>query len=152
MKRIMFSLFLLFSLATLSFGRIIAEGDSFSPLGKFTIETLDEPVMISGDGLQTYLITYSNSPLQLKVIVDKEKKCKNFIVVSDKLSVMYTCNGKYLGVKLLDEKYKELGLATDTEALNKSGYFHQRVLTWGTSSEIEVFKLIAIYFPELLEA
>lgn len=151
MKRIIFSLFLLLSFTTLSFGRIIAEGETYSPLGKFTVQASDEPMMILGNGLQTYLITYENSPMVLKVIVDKQKKCKNYIVVSDNLSIMYTCNGEYLGVKLLDEKYKEAGLVTNTEALNKSSYFHQKLLNRGMVTEVEAFKLIAVFFPELLE-
>ncbi len=152
MKRILISMFLLLGLASLSFGRIIAEGETLSPMGRFTVEASDEPTMINGDGYQTYLITYENSPLVLKVVVDKQKKCKNYIVSSDKLSIMYICNGEYLGVKLLDEKYKDAGFSTDLEALNKSGYFHQKVITWGVDSEVEAFKLIAVYFPELLKA
>jgi len=152
MKRIIFSLFLLLGITTLSFGRIIAEGESCSSLGRFTVQASDEPMTISGDGLQTYLISYENSPMVLKVIVDREKKCKNYIVVSDKLSIMYTCNGDYMGVKLLDGKYKELGFVTDVNALDKSDYFHQKQLSRGVISEVEAFKLIAVFFPSLVNA
>lgn len=150
MKRILISALLLIGFASLSFGRIVAEGETLSPLGKFTIATSDTPMMIAGKELPTYLITYENSGLTVKVAVDKEKRCKNYIVVSDQLSVMYTCNGDYFGVNLLSEKYAKAGFTTETEMLDRSDYFHQKVLSRGMTTEIDAAKLIAVYFPSLI--
>ena len=56
-------------------------------------------------------ISYENSPVTVKVYVDKEKNCKNYVVVSDDLAVMYTCNGKYFGVNKVDKKYRTDGIS-----------------------------------------
>jgi len=150
MKRILISAIMLVSFASLSFGRIVAEGETLSPLGKFTVETCDQPIIIAGETLPTYMVRYENSPLTVKIAVDKEKKCKNYIVVSDQLSVMYTCNGNYFGVNLLSGKYSDAGYSTETCALDRWDYFHQKVLSRGVTAEIDAAKLIAVYFPNLI--
>jgi hypothetical protein len=110
MKRIFLGMLLFAAVSALSFGKVIIRGESHTPFGTFTIEVSDKPVTVDGEELKCYLISYENSPLQVKVLVDKEKNCKNYVVVSDDLSVMYTCNGKYLGVNKLGKKYADAGL------------------------------------------
>jgi hypothetical protein len=151
MKRIFLSLFLLVSISVLSYGRVIAEGETFSPLGRFEVQFSDDPLMLSGNGLLTYIITYENSPLTVKVAVDKGKKCKNFVVISDKLAVQYTCNGEYFGVNLPDKKYAAMIPQSSTDNLNRFNYFHQKLITRGVS-ELSAICLIAVYFPQLLES
>ena len=151
MKRTVLAIMLLAGVATLTYGRKVAEGLSNSPLGKYTIEALDEPFVLAGEEMKCFEITYENSPLTVRVIVDKEKKCRNFLVVSDELSVMYTCNGAYFGVNKVDKKYGKAGIVTDDMSLDRGDYFHQKLITRGYTTEIDAARLIASYYPELIK-
>jgi len=151
MKRIFLGVLLFTAVSALSFGRVIIRGESHTPFGTFTIEASDKPVTVAGEELKCYLISYENSPLQVKVLIDKEKKCKNYVVVSDDLSVMYTCNGMYFGVNKLGKKYAEAGLGTSEEKLDRLDYFHQKVIRQGDAAEFDAMSLIASYFPELIK-
>jgi hypothetical protein len=135
----------------LSFGRVIARGESNTSFGSYTIELSDQPVMVAGEELKCYIISYEKSPTQVKVLIDKEKKCKNYLVISDELSVMYTCDGKFFGVSKLDGKYKKSGLYTCDEKLDRGDYFHQKVISQGQTQEFDATVLIASYFPELIK-
>ena len=68
-----------------------------------------------------------------------------------KLSVQYVCNGDYFGVQKLEKSLEKDGYATSDEALNRSEYFHQKLLIQGRQDEIEATKLIAAYFPMLIK-
>jgi len=151
MKRIFLSAFLLLGVSLLSFGRVLAGGDTYSPLGKYAIQVADNPVMLAGEGLMTYLVTYENSPITIKVAVHKDKRCKDYIVLSDNLVLQYKCNGDYFGVSLPEKDYAELVPLSNVDNLNKFNYFHQKLLTWGRMPEIDAVKLIAVYFPQLMQ-
>lgn len=151
MKRIILGLFLFAAVSTLSFGRVIIRGESNTSFGAYTIEVSDKPVIVAGEELKCYLIRYENSPLLVKVLVDKEKNCKNYVVLSDDLSIMYTCNAMYLGVNKLNKKYRNAGMVTSEEKLDRNDYFHQKVLTQGISAEFDVMGLIASFYPELIK-
>jgi hypothetical protein len=151
MKRFLLILVLFAGVAALSFGRVIVKGESNTPFGSYTIEVCDQPLMLAGEELKCYLITYENSPAIVKVFVDKEKKCKNYIVTSDDLSVMYTCNGKYFGVNKVGKKYISEGIKTDDSKLDRSDYFRQKVIALGPTDEFDATLLIASYFPELIK-
>lgn len=151
MKRIVLAIMFLACVATLTYGRKVAEGLSNSSLGKYTIEALDKPFMLAGEEMKCFEITYENSPMTVKVIVDKDKKCRNFLVVSDKLSVMYTCNGEYFGVNKVDKKYAKAGFTTNDESLDRADYFHQKLITRGYTGEIDAARLIASYYPDLIK-
>lgn len=152
MKRIILSTLFLLSIGLLSYGRVIAEGDTSSPLGKYTIQVSDNPVMLAGEGLMTYVITYENSPMEVKVAINKGKKCKDYIVLSDDLVLQYKCNGDYFGVNLPEKAYSELVPLSNTDNLNKMNYFHQKLIVWGRMPELEAVKLIAVYFPQLVQS
>jgi len=130
MKRIFLALLVFATMTALSYGKIIVKGESNTSFGRYTIEVCDQPMQLAGEEMKCYLISYENSPLTAKVFVDKDKKLKNFVVVSDDLSVMYSCNGKYFGVNKIDKKYQAAGLSTDDARLDRFDYFHQKVLVW----------------------
>ncbi len=151
MKRISFCLVLFAAFSVLSFGKVIVRGESNTPFGTYTIERLDEKVMLAGEEMRCYLITYEKSPLQVKVIVDREKRCKNYVVTTDGLSVMYKCDGRFFGVNRVGEKYKTAGIAACDEKLDRYDYFHQKVISQGVTEEFDATMLIACYFPELIK-
>jgi hypothetical protein len=152
MKRILSAVLLIvvFSTAALA-GEIIASGTTNSTLGNYKIESTGKTVTVNGEPLKAYLITYQNSPMELTVLVQPEKKCKNYIVLSDKLSVTYVCNGDYFGVQKLDKSLEMDGFSTSDEALNRSEYFHQKLIVPGKQSEVQSTELIAIFFPMLIK-
>ncbi len=134
-----------------TFNKPVAEGNSNTPFGTYRVEINNEPIMIDGEQVTSYKITYENSPLSIIVLVDKEKKCKNYIVVSDGLALMYKCNGEYFGVNRIDDKYRKDGYVTDDKNLDKTRYFHQKTLAMGMQEEVYATTLIACYFPELIK-
>lgn len=151
MKKVFLALLVFACMTAVSYGRIIVKGESNTSFGRYTIEVCDQPMMLAGEELKCYLINYENSPLTVKVFVDKDKKCKNYVVVSDDLSVMYTCNDKYFGVNKVDKKYLAAGLGTDDARLDRYDYFHQKVLAQGHTTDFDATMLIASYFPELIK-
>jgi hypothetical protein len=151
MKRMLLAAVLILAVSTASFARKkVAEGKTFTDLGNYKIELADNPVPMKGAECKAFIISYENSPMEVKVVICKDRKCKRYVVLSDKLSVQYICNGSYFGVGLLDASFEKEGYKTSDSALNRSEYFHQKVITLGQNSELENAQLIAAYFPMLL--
>ncbi len=150
MKRILIAAILTVAISAASFSKeTVAKGQTHSALGTYKIEKADNPITVNGEELRTFVISYQNSPLKVTVAIRKDRKCKTYYVLSDKLSVKYVCNENYFGV----EKLKSLatdGFTTSDEALNRSEYFHQKVIAPGYGPEIENTQLIAAYFPMLI--
>ena len=152
MKKILFAALVIVAFSTLSFSReFVATGKTYTALGEYTIAIAEKPVTINGVQLKTYVISYQNSPMEVTVAVQKGKKCKNYIVLSDKLSIQYVCNGDYFGVQKFDEPLINEGFSTSDEALNKTEYYHQKLIATGKQDELESTKLIAAYFPMLIK-
>ena len=153
MKRIIFAALLLVAFSSASFAReFVVGGKTHTTLGDYKVEIADKPVTINGEDFEAFVISYQNSPLELTVVIRKGKRCKNFLVLSDKLSVQYVCNENYFGVEKLDKTLAIDGFSTSEEALNRSEYFHQKVICSGNGSEIEHTQLIAAYFPMLINS
>lgn len=137
------------AISTASFAReFVAGGKTHTSVGDYKIEIADDPVIINNEQYKAYIISYENSPLQVKVVVMKGKNCKNYVVLSDQLNIQYVCNKDYFGISQLDESLS--GIATESAAMNRNAYFHQRVITRGQGTEMENTQLIAAYFPMLL--
>jgi hypothetical protein len=153
MKKMILMTVLLALISTVTFGKkVVAKGQTFSPLGTYKIETVDNPIAMKGNDCQAYTISYENTPMEVTLIVceDKEEKCRKYVVLSDKLSVQYVCNPVYFGVERLDKSFEKEGYKTTDEFLNREQYFHQKVLGPGQQPEIDAARLIAAYFPFLL--
>lgn len=129
--------------------RPVAEGKTFSALGDYTIEKADNPIIMKGTDCQAYKVRYANTPMDVTIVVCKERKCRRYIVLSDKLSVQYVCNKEYFGVEKLDKVFEAEGYKTSDSALNRAEYFHQKVINPGQRGELEATQLIAAYFPML---
>jgi hypothetical protein len=151
MKRMISLAVLAIAFCTASFaGRVVAQGPTFTALGNYKIETADNPLFVKGEECKTFIISYENSPMNVTVAICKDRKCKKYIVLSDKLSVQYVCNENYFGVEKLDKAFEKDGYKTSDSELNRSEYYHQKVLTPGKRGELEATQLIAAYFPLLL--
>ncbi len=152
MKRIFLTIFCVAAFYSASLaGKVIAEGKTFSALGDYRIESLDQPVVLNGKELDAFTISYENTNMKVTVAVEKTRKCKTYYVISDNLSVQYVCNSQYFGVQRLDKELEKEGLRTSNDALNTSEYYHQRVLTYGGNGNLDNTKMIAAYFPFLLK-
>lgn len=153
MKKVFFAALLLAAFSNVSFsGVLVANGKTHSGVGDYRIELSNKPVTINGEQLMAYTISYENSPLKVTVAVQNREKCKSFIVLSDRLSIQYVCNENYFGVTKLDKSMEKEGLTTSDAALNRSEYFHQKVIAPGKGEELENIQLIAAYFPMLIKA
>ena len=151
MKRMILAAVLLIGLSAVTFaGKFVAEGKTYTALGDYRIEIADNQFLVKGEDCKTYIISYDNSPMKVTVAVCKERNCKRYVVLSDKLSVQYVCNRNYFGVEKLGKEFAQDGLKTSDQELNRSEYFHQKVLAPGGRGELEATQLIAAYFPMLL--
>jgi hypothetical protein len=151
MKSMILAAVLIITFSTASFARkFVAEGKTFSALGNYKIELADNPFTINGEDNKAYVISYENSKMEVTVIVMEDRKDKKYIVLSDMLSVQYVCNEKYFGVEKLDKIFEKDGYKTSDSALNRSEYFHQKALSSGESCKLDNTRLIAAYFPMLI--
>jgi hypothetical protein len=130
--------------------KLVAEGNTYTIFARYKIEISDNPSVLNGKERKTYLLTYENANITVKIVADKTKGETKYLVVSDALSVQYSSHKNYFGVEKIDEKYSSEGLKTSGSALNRSEYFHQKVLTSWDVSELDKIKLIAAYYPSLL--
>jgi hypothetical protein len=152
MKKMIFAALLIVAFGSASFSReLVAEGKTYSALGDYKIEIAETPVTINGDVFTAFVISYQNTPLEVRVAVRKEHDCKKYIVLSDKLSVQYVCNANYFGVERLDKSFEKDGYVTSDLFLDKNEYFQQKVLTSGKGCELDNTRLIASYFPMLIK-
>ena len=104
MKKMFFLALLTVAFGSATYAReLVAEGKTYSALGDYRIEKADNPVIINGEELKAFIISYQNSPMEVTIVIRKGKNCKNYIVLSDKLSVQYVCNENYFGVEKLDK-------------------------------------------------
>lgn len=151
MKRMFLSAVLIAAFCTASFAqKVLAEGETFTALGTYKIRIAENTVPVTGQECKAYVISYENTPMEVTVAVCKDRNCKKYVVLSDKLSVQYVCNEKYFGVEKLDKKFALEGYKTNDADLNRSEYFHQKVLTPGKRTELEATELIAAFFPRLI--
>ena len=132
--------------------KIVLKGDTHSALGKYVVEKTYDLVEIEGQVLPSYIIRFENSEQTIKVAIDKDKKgkTKKYIVLGENLNIEYKCEPAYFGVSYLEKEYIKSGLSTDTEKLNRSEYYHQKVLTRNSPAERNCLGLIACYYPLLV--
>jgi hypothetical protein len=151
MKKMLFIALLTAACSSAVFAReFVTEGRTNSSLGDYRIEVADNPVILNGDKFTTFVISYQNTPLTIKVAVRKDHEGKKYIVLSDKLCVQYVCNDYYFGVERLDKSFEKEGYATSDMNLDRNEYFHQKVLSSGQGCELDNTRLIAAYFPMLI--
>jgi hypothetical protein len=151
MKKLVLFTVLLVAVCTASFGKkVVAKGQTFTAMGDYRIETIDNPAPVMGSECVAYSIKYENSPMDVKVFICKDNTCKRYLVISDKLSVQYVCRKEYFGVETIDKKFESEGFKTSAEHLNRLEYYHQKLLGPGQKPELEATQLIAAYFPLLI--
>jgi hypothetical protein len=151
MKRMLFLALLTVAFGSATYAReLVAEGKTYSALGDYRIEKADNPVIINGEELKAFIVSYQNSPMEVTIVIKKGEKCKNYIVLSDKLSVQYVCNENYFGVQKLDKSLAVDGFSSSDASLNRSEFYHQKKLTQGKRGELESTQLIAAFFPLLI--
>jgi hypothetical protein len=152
MKRmISLTVLILMACTVISAKNPVATGKTFSPLGDYQVVAADNPVPMKGKDCRAYEVKYENTPLEVTIVVCKDRGCKRYVVLSDKLSVQYVCNQSYFGVEKLNKTFESEGLKTSDDELNRVEYFHQRVIGSGQIDEVTATKLVAAYFPFLLK-
>lgn len=152
MKKVFLTAALILTVCLASFAnQIVAKGQSGSSFGNYKIEALDDHLILNGKELDQYLITYEKKDMQVIVVLDKQKKCKKYYILSEKLPVQYECNGIYFGIKKLDKDFILKGFITSLDKLNKEEFYRQRVITSEITGTIDHLNLIASYYPNLFE-
>jgi hypothetical protein len=154
MKRIFFAAFLLMAFSVASFsGEFIASGKTHTALGDYTIELADNPVFLDGERLKAYTISYEKSPLEVTVVMNNDRRGLYFLTLSDNLSVKYVNNGQFFGVQKIGKTINmgKISYITSDDGLNRSEYFHQKVIASADLTEFESVSYIAAYFPLLIK-
>lgn len=59
-----------------TFSKIVAKGATGTAFGNYIIKVGDQPVMLEGEKVTCYQITYDSSPVSVEILVDKEVNCK----------------------------------------------------------------------------
>ncbi len=130
----------------------VAKGKTHSCLGNYIIEKAADPIFVDGVALKSFVVSYDNSDMTVTIgIDDSDKKCTTYIVKSDDLTVQYDCNGQIFGVNRVAKKYLDNGLETSDNLLNRSEYFHQKLLTQNEQTQLERVKLISVFYPKLVK-
>jgi hypothetical protein len=151
MKRILFIVVLIFAASLATFARkFVAEGKTWTAIGNYKIEMADNPVTLNGKALKAFIVSYENSKMEVTIAFDKDRRGMKYYVLSEKLNIMYLCNGTYFGVAKLNTELQKDGYSTSDAALNRGEYFHQKVITTGGNCDFENSKLIAVYYPMLV--
>jgi hypothetical protein len=153
MKKMILLTVLALMISVVSSGqKLVAKGNTFTALGDYRIETTANPVIVKGQECKAYTVRYANSSMVVTILVTKDKHCKTYLVLSDKLSVQYVCNSSYFGVEKIDKSFQKEGYATSDTNLNRLEYFHQKVLGPGEKTVDEATTLIAAFFPFLINS
>jgi hypothetical protein len=151
MKRIVLITVLIFAISMASFARkFVAEGKTYSVLGNYRIEIADNPIILKGKELKAFVISYENTNMEVTVAFDKTRKGMTYYVISDNLSVKYVCNNKYFGVAKLGKELEKDGYRTSDSELNKTEYFHQKIITTRSNCDLDNSKMIAAFYPMLI--
>ncbi|TKG92368.1 hypothetical protein EYV94_19160 [Puteibacter caeruleilacunae] len=127
------------------------EGQSHTWLGEYTITKSAHPVELNGSQFQAWVLKYHNSDKEVLIVVDQKKKCKNYVVKTDRFEIQYTCNKNGLGVKKLGAHYVTLDSYKNYGKMNDAEFTSQKRLTMKQKSEEDAIALIACYFPKLLK-
>ncbi|MEI7422583.1 MAG: hypothetical protein WCK18_10830 [Prolixibacteraceae bacterium] len=152
MKRITLIALLILTVSMVSMGNnIVAKGQSNTAFGDYKIEKLDDHMVLKGKELDQYMITYEKTNIKVMIVIDKQKKCKKYYVLTDQLPVQYECNGTYFGIKKLDKDLAAKGFTTSLDNLNREEFYHQKVLTSETTVTLDHLQLIASYYPGLFK-
>ena len=153
MKRIVLTTALILIISLASFAnQLLSQGHSNSQFGDYKIEALDNHMPFKDKELDLYQITYEKNGLTVIVALDKQKNCKKYYVLSEKLPIQYECNGVYFGVKLLDNDLLYNGFPITLDSVNKAEFYSQRVLAKGVTDTLDHLNLIAAYYPGLYKA
>jgi hypothetical protein len=151
MKRFILVSTLIIIISTATFARkFVAEGKTWSAMGDYKIELADNPVALNGKAMKAFIISYSNTNMEVTVAFDKNRNGMIYYVLSGNLCMKYICKGGYFGVAKLGMELEKDGYKTSDSALNRVEYFHQKVITTGSSCDLDNSKLIAAYFPMLI--
>ena len=151
MKRIVLALVLIMAVCSGSYARkFVGSGKTHTALGNYKIEVDDNYLTVNGKQHKPYVISYENSNFEVRVAVDMEKGQKIYYVLSDALSVKYVSTRKYFGVEKLGTDLEADGYSTSESALNREQYFHQKVITSGQGWKRDNTKLVAAFYPMLL--
>jgi hypothetical protein len=151
MKKLIATFLFILTVCVASTGsNVVAQGQSNSDFGDYKIIQLEEHPVIAGKEFDKYLISYDKPEMKVIVVVNRQKKCKKYYVLTGKLAVQYKCNGKLFGIMKLDKIIRDKGFATSSDDMNKIEFDHQKVVTSGTTKTIDHLNLIAACYPRLV--
>lgn len=151
MKRMFFVSVLILAVSLTTFARkFVAEGKTYTSLGNYRIEIADNPVTLMGKDLKAFIIAYENSNMEVTVAFDKNRRGMTYYVLAPALNIKYVCTGSCFGVAKLNDELAQDGYRTSSSALDRTEYFHQKVLASNAVCDLDNSKLIAAYFPMLI--
>lgn len=129
----------------------ILAGQSQTNFGKYEIRPSEDPMVINGQELETYELSYENASKPIQVGFLKTKKCKTFILRNEHFEIEYACEKGVFGVKKISKDYQLIPTTRNEAVLNLSQYYNQRVICQNPTSKEEILGLIACFYPMLIK-
>lgn len=134
-----------------SFDRPVAEGNSLTDLGSYTVIKSDVPMVVKEATLETYDLLYENASNPVRIGVLQEKNCTTFLVKTGEVEVQYVCRKGKFGARKMATKYRTAELRNSDSKLNQQQVKAQQVISTSIEDEEAMLGLIACYLPSLIE-
>lgn len=125
-------------------------GDSNTEMGMFSI-TEQSPVTVKGQNVRAFELKYENSEQPITVLLDENKKSKNYIVRSKNLEIRYECKKNSFGARYVSGKFAKFDPVVNGYFLNSEELKRQEILSNKELSEKEALGIIASFFPQLFK-
>jgi hypothetical protein len=127
------------------------KGASNTEFGAYTLIPSEVKIMKEGLALETYDLLYENVTTPVKVAVERERNCRNFIVRYPSFEIQYVCNKWGFGVKRMYPGTETVHPVIVNSLLDETQFAYQEMILNKPESDEEVLQLIACYFPKLIK-
>lgn len=124
--------------------------NSETTFGTYKVSATELTHSVTKNKGNTYTIYYEEYEQPVTVSVFEGKNCKNYVVRAENFEVQYTCNGRYFGIKYVDDAYAEIPRKVMVDKIDRKDFLYQRVITQKNKSEKEFVRLIACFLPEIM--
>jgi hypothetical protein len=129
---------------------VITEGNSHTILGDYKIAELESET-VRKETIRKFEVTYSNSERPIVIYLHESPKCREYVVRSHAMEIMYVCRKSHFGARKVLAKYAQYPEQTNDMFLSNQSLEYQTKISEGDLSIDKALGLIACYYPELLQ-
>jgi len=126
------------------------KGFSNTEFGDYTVTVASEQIEKDGKSLETYILEYNKINIPVKIGVEENKFCRNYIVRYPFFEIMYVCTKQGLGARRIDPGSETISTAVVNALLDETQLAYQEIIVNKKVGDEEALQLIACYFPLLI--